>query len=90
MGFHAVASTCEDLSIHVSFTTVELILTKLLWFLFFGYGQTDTISKSSHGNMSAHKNFSSKLKIRSYLSIKIWSPDDGDAYIDIFRDMVLD
>ena len=34
-------STCEDLSIDVSFTNVGLILKKLWWFLFSGYGQTD-------------------------------------------------
>ena len=45
----------EDLSIDVSITNVGLILTKLGLFLFSGYGQTDTISDSSHGNMSAHK-----------------------------------
>ena len=34
-------STREDLSIDVSITNVGLILTKLWWFLFSGYGQTD-------------------------------------------------
>ena len=34
-------STCEDLSIDVSFTNVGLILKKLWWFLFSGYGQMD-------------------------------------------------
>ena len=29
-------------------------------------GQTDTVLESSHGNMSAHKNFNSKLKISGY------------------------
>ena len=34
LGSHAVTSTCEDLSIDVSITTIGLILTNLLWFLF--------------------------------------------------------
>ena len=34
-------STREDLFIDVSITNVGLILTKLWWFLFSGYGQTD-------------------------------------------------
>ena len=34
-------SSSEDLSIDVSITNVGLILTKLGWFLFSGYGQTD-------------------------------------------------
>ena len=58
-------STREDLSIDVSITNVGLILTKLGWFLFSGYGQmdrrtdrqTDTVLESSQGNMSAHKKF---------------------------------
>ena len=36
-----MASTREDLSIDVSITNVGLILTKLWWFLFSGYGQMD-------------------------------------------------
>ena len=40
LGSHIVASTREDLSIDVSFTTVGLILTKLWSFLFSEYGQT--------------------------------------------------
>ena len=36
-------STHGDLSIDVSITNVGLILTKLGWFLFSGYGQTDTV-----------------------------------------------
>ena len=71
-------STREDLSIDVSITNVGLILTKLWWFLFSGYGQmdrqtdrqtdgqtdrqTDTVLESSHGNMSAHKKFQLKAK----------------------------
>ena len=39
--FFSCCSTREDLSIDVSFTTVGLILTKLGWYLFSGYGQTD-------------------------------------------------
>ena len=42
--------------------TVGLILTKLGWFFFLGV-RTDTVLESSHGNMSAHKKFNSKLKI---------------------------
>ena len=57
-------STREDLSIYVSITNIGLILTKLRWFLFSGYGQmdrqTDTVLESSHGNMSAHKKFQLK------------------------------
>ena len=56
-------STREDLSIDVSITNVGLILTKLWWFLFSEYGQTDTVLESSFRNMSAHKKFNSKLKI---------------------------
>ena len=63
-------STREDLSIDVSITNVGLILTKLWWFLFSGYGQmdrqtdgqTDTFLESSYGNMSAHKNFQLKAQ----------------------------
>ena len=63
-------STREDLSIDVSITNVGLILTKLGWFLFSGYGQmdrrtdrqTDTVLESSHGNMSAHKKFQLKAQ----------------------------
>ena len=55
-------STREDLSIDVSITNVGLILTKLWWFLFSGYGQTDTVLESSYGNMSAHKKFQLKAQ----------------------------
>ena len=59
-------STREDLSIDVSITNVGLILTKLWWFLFSGYGQmdrqTDTVLESSYGNMSAHKKFHLKTQ----------------------------
>ena len=70
----ASCSSREDLSIDVSITNVGLILTKLWWFLFSGYGQmdrqtdgrtdrqTDTVLESSHGNMSAHKKFQLKTK----------------------------
>ena len=62
-------STSEDLSIGVTITNVGLILTKLKWFFFSGYGQmdrqtdgqTDTVLKFSYGNMLGH--FNSKLKI---------------------------
>ena len=72
--------TREDFSIDVSITNVGLILTKPGLFLFWGYGQTDTVLESSHGNMSAHKKFqlkSSKLVVscRSLYA----SPEDGDA-----------
>ena len=67
-------STREDLSIDGSITNVGLILTKLWWFLFSGYGQmdrqtdgqtdrrTDTVLESSYGNMSAHKKFQLKAQ----------------------------
>ena len=55
-------STREDLSIDASITNVGLILTKLWWFLFSGYGQTDRVLESSYGNMSTHK----KLKLKIY------------------------
>ena len=67
-------STREDLSIDVSITNVGLILTKLWWFIFSGYGQTDrrtdrrtdrqtdTVLESSHGNMSARKKFQLKTQ----------------------------
>ena len=53
--------TREGLSIDVSITNVGLILTKPGWF-FSGYGQTDTVLESSHGNMSAHKKFQLKAQ----------------------------
>ena len=64
-------STREDLSIDVSITIVGLISTKLELFLLSWLGQihrqtdgqTDVISESSYGNISAHKKF--QLKIRS-------------------------
>ena len=55
-------STREDLSIDVSITNVGLILTKIRWFLFSGYGQTDTVLEFSYGNMSAHKKFQLKAQ----------------------------
>ena len=63
-------STHEDLSIDVSITNVGLILTKLGWFLFSGYGQMDgrtdgrTRFWNPHMESCRHtKNFNSKLKI---------------------------
>ena len=59
-------STREDLSIYVSITNVGLILTKLWWFLFSGYGQMDrqTGFWNPHMETCQHtKNFNSKLKI---------------------------
>ena len=63
-------STREDLSIDVSITNVGLILTKLWWFLFSGYGQMDrrtdrqTRFWNPHMETCRHtKNFNSKLKI---------------------------
>ena len=58
-------STREDLSIDVSITNVGLILTKLWRFLFSGYGQTDAVLESSHGNMSAHKKLKFKFSTQS-------------------------
>ena len=59
-------STREDLSIDVSITNLALILTKLWWFLFSEWGQTDrqtdTDLESSYGNMSAHKKFQLKAQ----------------------------
>ena len=60
LGFHGVGSTRKDLSIDVSITNVGLILTKPGWFLFSGYGQTDTVLESSYGNMSADKKISTQ------------------------------
>ena len=65
-------TTREDLSIDVSITNVGLILTKLWWFLFSGYGQMDrqTDRQTETGFWNPHmetcrhtKNFNSKLKI---------------------------
>ena len=63
-------STREDLSIDVSITNVGLILTKLWWFLFSGYGQMDrqTDGQTRFWNPLMEtcrhtKNFNSKLKI---------------------------
>ena len=51
----------EELSIDVSNTAVELILTKLGWFFSPGTDrQTDTNLESSYGNMSSHKKFQLK------------------------------
>ena len=66
-------STREDLSINVSITNVGLILKKLWWFLFSGYGQMDRRTDGRtdrHGfgiliwkHVGTQKNFNSKLKI---------------------------
>ena len=59
-------STREDLSIDVSITNVGLILTKLRWFLFSGYGQMDGQTGFWNPQMETcrhTKNFNSKLKI---------------------------
>ena len=59
-------STRQDLSIDISITNVGLISTKLWWFLFSGYGQTDkqTWFWNPHVETCRHtKNFNSKLKI---------------------------
>ena len=37
--------------IDVSIITVQLILTKLRWFLFSRYGQTDAFLETSYGNI---------------------------------------
>ena len=60
--YKGVHSTRKDLSIDVSITNVGLILTKLGFFLFSGYGQTDTVLESPYGNMSAHKKFQLKAQ----------------------------
>ena len=70
-------STREDLSIDVSITNVGLILTKLWWFLFSGYGQMDRRTRICNPHMKTcrhTKNFNSKLVVK--LSI---SPEDMDA-----------
>ena len=54
-------STRKDLSIDASIINVGLILTTLRWFLFSGYGQTDTVLEYSFENMSAHKKFQLKI-----------------------------
>ena len=55
-------STREDLFIDVSITNVGLILTKLWWFPFSGYGQTRFCNP--HMETCRHtKNFKSKLQI---------------------------
>ena len=75
-------STREDLSIDVSITNVGLILTKLWWFLFSGYGQTDRhgfgILTWKHVGTQKISTQSSKLLIscRSLYA----SPDNGDAW----------
>ena len=82
LGFHgAWCSTRENLSIDVSITDVGLILTKLWWFLFSGYGQMDrqtdgqTWFWNPHMETCRHtKNFNSKLKISGYLSIPLCLP----------------
>ena len=59
-------STREDLLIDASITNEGLILTKI-WVISFLGVRTDrhnTGLEYSYGNMSAHKNFNSKLKIR--------------------------
>ena len=56
VGFQC-SSTCEDLYIDVSITTVGLVLTKQGLFLSSGYWGTDMISESSYWDMSAHKKF---------------------------------
>ena len=74
-------STPEDPSIDVSITNVGLILTKLWWFLFSGYGQMDKRTDRQTRFWNPHMetcwlttNFNSKLKISGYLSIPICLP----------------
>ena len=38
----------NDLSIYVSITTIRLTFTKLYWFIFSGYGQTETWFQNPH------------------------------------------
>ena len=60
-------SNRENLSNHLPITTVGLMSTKLGEF-FVGVRtdrQAETISDSPYGNMSTHKYFMSKLKIKS-------------------------
>ena len=67
-------STREDLSINLSIINVRLISTKPGRFLFSGYGQMDRQTRfwNPHKETCRHtKNFNSKLKIKSLLSIAI-------------------
>ena len=76
-------STREDLSIYVSITNVGLILGKLWWFLFSGYGQTGRNPQDfgillwKHVGTQKISTQSSKLGVscRSLYA----SPEDGDA-----------
>ena len=76
-------STREDLSIDVSITNVGLILTKLGRFLFSGYGQTDRVLESSHGNMSAHKKFQLKAQIKWLAVDRYMHPRSTGMHNDI-------
>ena len=52
LGFHAqVLVKTFELMYQLSITNVGLILTKPGWFLFSGYGQTDTVLESSYSHM---------------------------------------
>ena len=75
-------SNREDLSIDVSITNVGLILTKLRWFLFSGYGQTDRhgfgILTWKHVGTQKISTQSSKLAF-SFRSLLYAKTEDGDA-----------
>ena len=82
VGFHAVIATRVNFSIDVSITTnVRLILTKLGWVLFSGYGQTD---KHDFGiltwkHVCTQKISTQSLKLRVSCRSLYASPDDVDA-----------
>ena len=62
--FHAVLGTREDLSIDESITNVELIWTKLGWFLFSGYKQTNQQTQFWSPQMETCQNSETHKKIQ--------------------------
>ena len=78
---HNIVATREDLSFDVSITNVGLILSKLGWYLFSGYGQIDRhdfgILIWKHAGRQKNSTQSSKLGV-SCRSLYAF-PDDGDA-----------
>ena len=62
LGFHAVVLVKTFPLVYQLATNVGLILTKPGWFIFLGYGQTDTVLESWYGNMSAHKKIQLKAQ----------------------------
>ena len=70
LGLHAVASTCEDLSIDVLITNVGLILTKLRWFQLFVTSQN-----------SNFKLCEKKIKVLTFHGVA--STDDLSIHVSI-------